>query len=218
MIHQHENTLHITHLSDTAIHQLAPSFRQLPHTTHADGQYRLRRYSVVQFVGGKVVEVDKHDFTQSSQYNPFQGDIKRQFEPVLQETLKSEGLREMCELFVEANGLPDGQIIDIHQMRIASVFDETMVSPEGVHQDGYDYIAMIGIDRHNIVGGELMLYQDNHAAPFFRKVLEDGEVAMVADSALWHNATPIRAIEHGEEGHMDVFVLTAKDGNHEFHA
>ncbi|MDW6003798.1 2OG-Fe dioxygenase family protein [Vibrio mangrovi] len=218
MFHEHENTLHITHLSDIAIHQLAPSFRKLPHTAHADGQYRLRRYSVIRFIGGKVIEVDKHDFTQSSQYNHFQGDIVRQFEPVLEETLSSSGLQEMCELFVEANGLPDGQIIDIHQMRIASVFDETMVSPEGIHQDGYDYIAMIGIDRHNIVGGELMLYRDNHEAPFFRKVLEDGEVAMVADGTLWHNATPIRSIEHGEEGHMDVFVLTARDGNHELHS
>ncbi len=42
------------------------------------------------------------------------------------------------------------------------------------------------------------------------KVLGDGEVAMLADSKLWHNAQPIRTIDHDEMGYMDVFVLTAK--------
>lgn len=212
MLHGHENTLQLTQLSREAIHQLSPTFTSLPHTQHADGQYRLRRYSVVQFIDGNVVATDKHDFVQSEQINHFQGDIVRQFEPLLNKTINSEGMREMCELFVESNELPNGQEIEIHQIRITAVFDETQVAPEGVHQDGFDHIALIGIDRHNIVGGEIMLYNDNHEAPFFRKVLENGEVALLADGKLWHNACPIRAIEHGKEGHMDVFVLTAKDG------
>ncbi|HDV5652925.1 TPA: 2OG-Fe dioxygenase family protein, partial [Vibrio cholerae] len=133
-------------------------------------------------------------------------------------TLKSDGMRELCALFMEANTLPDGQEIEIHQMRIAAVFDETLVAPEGVHQDGFDHIAIVGIDRHNIVGGEIMLYLSSHEAPFFRKVLENGEVAMLADSQLWHNACPIRTVDHQQEGHMDVFVLTAKDGRHALHS
>ncbi|PNH94277.1 agglutination protein [Vibrio diazotrophicus] len=210
MLHSHLNTLHITQLSQNALSQLAPSFVNLPRTDHADGQYRLRRYSVVRFIEGKVLPTDKHDFMQSDDINHFQGNVVRHFEPILSSTLRSEGMREMCELFVSSNELPDGQEIEIHQMRIAAIFDETQVAPEGVHQDGFDHIAIIGIDRHNIVGGEIMLYQDCHDAPFFRKVLDNGEVAMLADNILWHNARPIRSVEHGEEGHMDVFVLTAK--------
>ncbi len=214
MLHSHLNTLHITQLSHQALTQLAPSFVNLPHTDHADGQYRLRRYSVIRFAGGKVEELSKHDFMQSDEINHFQGNVVRHFEPILSSTLNSEGMREMCELFVTTNELPDGQEIEIHQMRIAAIYDETQVAPEGVHQDGFDHIAIIGIDRHNIVGGEIMLYQDSHDAPFFRKVLDNGEIAMLADRKLWHNACPIRSIEHGEEGHMDVFVLTAKGTQH----
>ena len=210
MMHHHDHTMNLSQLTHGAVHQLAPSFAYLPHTEHADGEFRLRRYSVIQFYHGDVVESSKHDFVQSSKINHYQGNIKRHFEPLLNSTLHSEGLREMCDLFVSHNELPDGQEIEIHQMRIASVFDETLVSPEGVHQDGFDHIAIIGIDRHNIVGGEIMLYRDNHEAPFFRKVLENGEVAMLADRELWHNACPIRAIDHNEEGHMDLFVLTAR--------
>lgn len=218
MLRYHPNTLHLTQLSSAAIHQLAPSFAELPQTDHADGQYRLRRYSVIHFMHGQVVEVDKHDFMQTDQINHFQGNVVRRFEPLQPSTLSSDGLRELCSLFMEANMLPNGQEIEIHQMRIAAVFDETLVAPEGVHQDGFDHIAIVGIDRHNIVGGEIMLYLSSHEAPFFRKVLENGEVALLADSQLWHNACPIRAVDHQQEGHMDVFVLTAKEGRHALHS
>ncbi|MGF1744907.1 2OG-Fe dioxygenase family protein [Vibrio minamisatsumaniensis] len=218
MLHAHENTLHITHLSNHAVEELSPSFSQLPSTEHADGQFRLRRYSVVEFSHGQVVELDKHNFVQSEDINHFQGDVVRQFEPIETQILSSEGMQEMCELFIETNGLEDGQEIEIHQIRIAAIFEETQVAPEGVHQDGFDHIAIIGVTRHNIVGGEVMLYQDSHEAPFFRKVLEDGEVAMLADSKLWHNAQPIRTIDHDEMGYMDVFVLTAKDARNVLHS
>ncbi|NAW57893.1 agglutination protein [Vibrio sp. V38_P2S17PM301] len=212
MLHSHPNTLHITQLSHKALEQLSPSFAKLPNTEHADGQYRLRRYSVVRFVNGMVTELEHRQFMQSSDINRFQGNVSRQFESILPSTLDSEGMREMCALFVKANQLPDGQEIEIHQIRISAVYEQTEVAPEGVHQDGFDHIAIIGIDRHNISGGEIMLYEDFDEAPFYRKVLSNGEVAMLADSKLWHNARPIRSLEEGQRGHMDVFVLTAKGG------
>ncbi|WP_045378389.1 2OG-Fe dioxygenase family protein [Vibrio campbellii] len=215
MLHSRENTLHLTQLSMAAIEQLSPSFEGLPRTEHADGQYRLRRYSVVGLENGQVVDLNKNSFVQSSDINRFQGDVVRQFEPIEKGILSSEGLREMCELFVNANHLPNGQEIEIHQMRITAIYDETQVAPEGVHQDGFDHIALVGVGRHNIMGGDIMLYSSHNQAPFFRKVLENGEVAMLADSKLWHNAVPIRSVINDQEGHMDVFVLTATDKRNE---
>lgn len=218
MLHGHVNTLQLTQLSTETLNQLSPSFSQLPHTEHADGQYRLRRYSVITFSDGVVSAVDDRTFVQSDDINRFQGNVVRSFEPLLSTTLNSAGLNEMCRLFVETNGLPNGQEIEIHQMRISAVFDETAVAPEGVHQDGFDHIALIGIERHNIVGGEIMLYANNNEAPFFRKVLENGEVTMLADSKLWHNACPIRTVVEGEQGYMDLFVLTAKGEKNALHS
>lgn len=218
MLHNHETTLQLTQLSEEAIQQLAPSFSHLPHTEHADGQYRLRRYSVVAFRDGQVIDLDKHEFMQTNDINRFQGDVVRQFEPIEASTLQSDGMREICEVFVESNGLANGQEIEIHQIRISAVYDETQVAPEGVHQDGFDHIAMVGMGRHNIEGGDIMLYNSFNEAPFFRKTLQSGEVAMLADNKLWHNATPIRTVIEGEEGHMDVFVLTAKDAVNELHS
>jgi hypothetical protein len=198
-----------------AIEQLSPSFEGLPRTEHADGQYRLRRYSVVGFENGQVIDLNKNSFVQSSDINRFQGDVVRQFEPIEKGILSSDGFREMCALFVNANHLPEGQEIEIHQIRITAIYDETQVAPEGVHQDGFDHIALVGVGRHNIMGGDIMLYSSHNQAPFFRKVLENGEVAMLADSKLWHNAVPIRSVINDQEGHMDVFVLTATDKRNE---
>ncbi|USD64140.1 2OG-Fe dioxygenase family protein [Vibrio sp. SCSIO 43136] len=210
MLSGHESTLQLSHLTAHTIEALAPSFSHLPHTKHADGKYRLRRYSVVNFYPHRLEVTEKHDFVQSEDINHFQGDVLRQFDPIEPHILQGDAMLEMCQLFADTNGLQAGHEIEIHQIRITAIYDETPVAPEGVHQDGFDHIAIIGIDRHNVVGGEVMIYNDNHEAPFFRKVLENGEVAMLDDHKLWHNAQPIRSISHGEEGHMDVFVLTAK--------
>ncbi|MCV5335202.1 2OG-Fe dioxygenase family protein, partial [Escherichia coli] len=78
------------------------------------------------------------------------------FEPIEKDILASEGFREMCALFVSANHLPNGQEIEIHQIRITALDSETQVAPEGVHQDGFDHIAMVGVGRHNIIGGDIM--------------------------------------------------------------
>lgn len=215
MLHSHESTLHLTRLSQSAIDQLSPSFGRLPHTEHADGQFRLRRYSVVTLRQNQVIDLDKHEFVQTSEINRFQGDVVRQFAPIEKTTLGSEGFREMCLLFALRNQLQEGQEIEVHQIRITAIFDETQVAPEGVHQDGFDHIAIVGIARDNIEGGDIMLYSDFDSEPFFNKVLEEGEVAMLADRKLWHNAKPIRAIEQERQGHMDVFVLTAKGLAHE---
>ncbi|MBJ6896435.1 2OG-Fe dioxygenase family protein, partial [Vibrio cholerae] len=82
-------------------------------TEHADRQYRLRRYSVVSFEDGQVIDLNKNSFVQSSDINRFQGDVIRHFEPTEKDILASDGFREMCALFVSANHLSNGQEIEI---------------------------------------------------------------------------------------------------------
>ena len=66
-------------------------------------------------------------------------------------------------------------------MRVVSLLDETPVAPEGVHQDGFDYIALIGIARNNIVWGRLCCIKIIMKSRLFRKVLDDGDVAILDD-------------------------------------
>lgn len=121
MLQKHENVISMTVLSPQATQQLMPSFSSLPHTQHADGKYRLRRYSVVKYLNPNVAEVGPRTFMQSDQINHFQGNVVRRFEPIDSAVLQSAGMAEMCNLFAENNELPEGAEIEIHQMRVVAI-------------------------------------------------------------------------------------------------
>ena len=87
----------------------------------------------------------------------------------------------------------------------------TQLSPEGWHQDGYDCIAMIGIDRCNIIGGELLLSTSKTEHPFLQAVMDDGTMVIVDDSHLWHNGMAIQPIRDNKPAWMDLFIITAKN-------
>ena len=192
-----------------AIESLAPSFNNLPETDHLDGKYRLRRYSAVS-CNGNCVEVGDNTFQQSSEYNKFQGDMSRKFEPIEKEVIESVAMLEICSIFTHFCGFPDNHKVDVHQMRVITLDEETPVSPEGVHQDGYDYIAVVGISRYNIEGGNFLSYmKKDDEEPIMSLPLNPGLMIIVDDRVLWHNASKIKPVI-GSEGYLDSFILTAK--------
>ena len=223
--------LQLDRISKESVGSLSDSFNDLPPTDHEDGRYRLRRYSILElrtsFWNAKEeVEMNRlnpREFLQSEDLNKHQGGVSRRFEGLEDSTLESEGFKEVCLKFKQANNLIDGQEIEVHQMRIQTLDDEqsvltkngpwvvTPVSPEGVHQDGFDYIAMVGVNRHNIEGGNLMVFDEkDNNVPIMSKLLCAGDMIMLADRKLWHDASPIRAIKRREKGYLDAFVLCAK--------
>ena len=125
--------------------------------------------------------------------------------------IESGGMLEMCDTFLESSGCVDDHEIEIHQMRIVAGNELTPVSPEGVHQDGYRFIAMVGINRYNITGGNLLVCKtDEGEPPIVDFPLDDGEMLMLDDRAMWHDATPIKQVSHEVQGWMDAFILTAR--------
>jgi len=68
------------------------------------------------------------------------------------------------------------------------------VVPEGIHQDGADYIvSALVLERRGIVGGESIVYGPDRTTPYLRTVLQAGQGLFHADSgsSLWHDVTPI---------------------------
>ena len=216
-----DKLLQLNLISDTGIKSVTPSFENLPHTDHRDGKYRLRRFACVELQTTfwnckeeiEVNSLNQTEFTQSSEFNNHQGGMLRKFEEITRDTLQCDGLKEMLLTFKKANNLPDGQHVDIHQMRVIPCEEEfggaTPLSPEGVHQDGFSHIAMIGISRHNIKGGELLAHTSQTSEPFLKHKLGSGEMLMLDDSKLWHNATPISRKDSGP-AYGDWFVFCAK--------
>lgn len=84
-------------------------------------------------------------------------------------------------------------------------------SPEGIHQDGADFIvSAFMVARHGVLGGESRLYIADESEPFYSHVLQPGEGIFQVDkgSQLFHHVTPINCgLSDPEEVHRDIIGL-----------
>lgn len=118
--------------------------------------------------------------------------------------------------------------VGVHVIRIkadASVPDmRGQVVPEGMHQDGFDYIALGCVGSVNVnpdwrtyvySGGADGAKPDVETeSPFFSHSLGPGSMIFLDDGKCWHDADDLRQLEPSEPGWMDFVVVTlAAEGN-----
>ena len=85
------------------------------------------------------------------------------------------------------------------------------LSPEGPHQDGFDAVGIFSINRSNVCGGELLVFDDKDSHPFWTILLKPGDVVVFNDREVWHDGNRItKDVEGIELNYMDVFVFTAR--------
>ncbi|WP_096015735.1 MULTISPECIES: 2OG-Fe dioxygenase family protein [Campylobacter] len=88
-------------------------------------------------------------------------------------------------------------------------------SPEGIHQDGMDFImSAFVIDRQNINGAKSIIYKNDKKTKIFETILKNGQGIIQPDlnSGLWHEVTEISQININEVGYrssigFDIEVL-----------
>jgi len=211
--------LQINQLSKEGVETLKPSFDNLPETDHKDGKFRLRRYSVFDIrttfwdarTEAHLDRVEHRDFVQGDDINKFQGNMKRNFEEIEDSVAESQGMKELALLFKETNNLVGGHEVEVHQMRIVIrkySHDSVPPAPEGVHQDGFDRIAIVSVNRDNVQGGAVQVFRSQHGKPLLDAILKDGEVVNLDDKHFWHFATEIDLINPTKDGTWDAFVIT----------
>ena len=88
-------------------------------------------------------------------------------------------------------------------------------SPEGIHQDGMDFImSAFVIDRQNINGAKSIIYVNDKKTKIFETILKNAQGIIQPDlnSELWHEVTEISQININEVGYrssvgFDIEVL-----------
>lgn len=192
------------------------SFDTLTASPYKDGQYRLRRYSCFSFEREQhVVQLMSNaGFLQSGQWNEFQGDMLRSYDDLTEATFQSPLFVEMIQKFADVAQLGQCAYIEVHQMRIIARENSDAVStPEGIHQDGFDVIGVFTINRQNVKGGNLLLWQNKHdAQPLAELSPVVGDFCVLNDKCLWHSATNVVPVQQGE-AFWDLFVMTANHPN-----
>ena len=212
--------LQITKIDPESLDEIKGSFNDLPTTDHADGAYRLRKYSKVRTFWEshwlpslddlEITPLDISDFSQSEKYNKHQGGKARKFVNIEPSVLSSPAMREMIGIFLAPLDKSVKYEFDIHQMRVKCKGGATQLSPEGWHQDGYDRIAIKGVARHNIIGAEALLSTHKTDAPFLQATLDAGTMLIIDDNYLWHNGRSIQPIDDTLPAWMDLLVFTLK--------
>ena len=197
-------------LSGLNTEKFSPSFDHLPVDPYIKGSFRRRRFSRFTGTPANLHRLEHKYFVQSSKINQLAGDIKRDF-PELDDDLKDlSEFQRIVDAFVDFSKIdPMVTEMGVHQIRIvASKHEQGEPAPEGIHQDGFDFVGIFCIKRQGISGGETHLYREKTGAPIFDKVLQPAEFVMVNDRTLFHYASAIMPTGD-EEGVRDVFVITA---------
>ncbi|MFN6564126.1 MAG: 2OG-Fe dioxygenase family protein [Nostoc sp. ChiSLP01] len=186
-----------------------PFFRNMPIDPYIKGNYRSRRLSRFIVAEDRLVKLPHGYLFQSKEYNPLLGDIKREFAELEDALIELDIFRNLVLAFHDSCKLHPEAEIGVHQIRtICSPDNLGNPAPEGIHQDGTDFIGIFAVDRDNIQGGETHLYAAKREKPVFSKILNSGELLLVNDHDFFHFTTPIKP-EIAAQGSRDVFVLTS---------
>ena len=201
--------LELGQLSEKSVQSLETSFDNLPKSNYLDGAYRLRRFSHFSYTQNTLKLLPTKAFSQNAEINEFQGSVAREYQDIEASVVGSSGFDEMFSSFKKMANIADETPIEVHQMRILGKKDMAVeTAPEGVHQDGFNYLAVFVIDRNNIAGGEICVHPAKAQAPIFKHAFDHGEFVVINDKRFWHSAAALQAV-NDDAAYMDVFVLTA---------
>ncbi|MEA5616702.1 2OG-Fe dioxygenase family protein [Cronbergia sp. UHCC 0137] len=188
---------------------LQPFFNNLPIDPHIQGKYRSRRLSRFVVSGDKLIKLPHGYLYQGQEYNPLSGDVKREFAELENSLIEQDSFQKLILAFSDSCKLHPEAEIGVHQIRTTcSPNNLGNPAPEGIHQDGTDFIGIFSVARDNIQGGETHLYAAKKEKPVFNKILQPGELVIVNDHEFFHFTTPIKP-QVPDLGTRDVFVLTS---------
>jgi len=192
---------------------LLKTFERLPVDKYlgSQSQFRYRRYNT-----GKVDnkhfswDSDSNYFTQSLKINHVAGEIKRFYEP-LEEPAKDyvkNTLIPLAQSILPAKQFSTGA----HQIRVCT--HDNLVgkpSPEGIHQDGFEYVIVACINLQNIAGGNSIFVDSNDRNNIIHEqIMKPYDVILFDDTIYAHYVSPIVPKIPGN-GYRDVIIVTFKE-------
>ena len=176
------------------------------------GRYRKRRHAAFRAAPDGIARKPNQPHYQSRDFNALNGGIARWFEPMLDGaagTAAFQSILKFCnELFTGLTPVPAWHV-EVHQFRIEARPDAAgRPTPEGMHQDGVDWVLVLMVDRENIAEGETSIHGLDKGLLGSFTLREPLDSALVDDHRVFHGVTPVRALDPAKPAHRDVLVVT----------
>lgn len=176
---------------------------------------RYRRFGRFLFdpLSGRLSVCPARPFVQAKTYNALYGGVERRFVPLLPGTSNSPLLHELIRFDFEHLPVSDKEKISVWEIGVHQIAIRPMESspgnatPEGIHQDGHDFVAMHLFKRENVTGGVSRLF-DLKQQPIGEVVLTDTlDTLIIKDVALFHEVSLIAQKELGRMASRNMLLL-----------
>ncbi|THF56237.1 2OG-Fe dioxygenase family protein [Pseudothauera rhizosphaerae] len=178
------------------------------------GLYRYRRYGEFLFLISErqLVQLPHGPYHQPEYINNLNGGVMRNFDPLDHVFVKNgffKGLMEDLSLmFGAVEGGVEKWNIKLHPYRIrAAVGMQGRPTPEGVHRDGVDYIAVLMIRRKNIIGGETCVTTNDGVPLRALTLARPKDMLVFDDRRVMHGVSPIECVADSCDAYRDVLVV-----------
>lgn len=194
----------------------AQSWDHLPRDTWmADGgTYRRRRYAAFQVTGGKCTRLPHRAHYQERDHNPLNGGIERWFAPMAEEQTASPLFQALVLgtatlIANKSPQVPNSWAVEAHQFRIEALSGQPgLPTPEGMHQDGRDWVLILFVGGGDYAGGESRVEGASGACILEHRLSRPGEALLLNDRSVRHGTTPIESAISGSPTWRDTLVLT----------
>ena len=176
------------------------------------GRYRKRRHAAFLVSRAGAARKPDQPHYQSRDYNALNGGIARWFDPVTPAAAGSAAfqaiLRTCHDLFDGLTPAPAWHV-EAHQFRIeARPGQAGQPTPEGMHQDGVDWVLVLMVGRVNIASGTTSIHGLDRTLLGSFTLEAPLDAALVDDHRVFHGVTPVRPLDPEQPAHRDVLVVT----------
>jgi hypothetical protein len=185
---------------------------QLDQYLERGATFRRRRYGRYHWspADDALLPLPHESYFQPKDENAYAGGISRNFAPLLAETLYSPFLNALVHCTFERLPVPRERQahaweVRIHQIRIvASRVEPGQPAPEGIHQDGTDFLTLHLVRRHHVVGGLSTIYDLDRKPLWSRTLQEPFDSLILEDPRIMHEVTPVHPADGFTTGHRDL--------------
>jgi hypothetical protein len=204
--------------------RLAPHWQRLcedwdclePDRYLQDGaKFRLRRYGRYRWspAADSLVPLAHERYYQPADENPYAGGMARDFAPLLPETVHDPFLHALVRLTFSCLPLATDRRaspweVRVHQIRIVALPGEPgRPAPEGIHQDGTDFLTLHLVRRHNVVGAESTIYDLGRMPIVTCTMREPLDSFIIEDPRVLHGVTPVHSADGRAPGTRDMLGI-----------
>jgi hypothetical protein len=175
-------------------------------------KFRLRRYGRYSWspAHDALTALPHEAYFQPEDENPYAGGIAREFAPLLPDTVHNPFLHALVRLTFACLPVADDRRgktweVRIHQIRVVAAPGEPgHPAPEGIHQDGTDFLTLHLVRRDNVVGGESTIYDLGRTPIGCYTMREPLDSFILEDPRVLHGVTPFRCADGLTPGTRDM--------------